>query len=255
MDRFGPSKTLLTGIALALFSAVAHADSVAYFTGNVDHGEKQIMNGDHPERGTVNLTGRGRQVLQDWSLGLDFRVDAWGIKITQLGVWDDNVMDPQTGEFEQTLDSPHTLQVYDLATEALITSIDIEPDTGHLHADYRYFRLEHPLIFLQGAEFSVVVGYYPDNVDSNGNSGRVDQDLEPTPTVYDSDGAIVGIGGARFAFGITFPDILDTGPPHRYHSGSFRYVVLEPMPEPGTLSLALLACGGVIIARRRRRET
>ena len=91
-------------------------------------------------------------------------------------------------------------------------------------------------------------------MDSNGNSGRVDQDLEPTPTVNDSDGAIVGIGGARFSFGLTFPNILDTGPEHRYHSGSFRYFVLEPMPEPGALGLVLLGGAGIVILRRRRRR-
>jgi hypothetical protein len=72
--------------------------------------------------------------------------------------------------------------------------------------------------------------------------------------VYDSDGAIVGIGGARFSFGLTFPDILDTGPAHRYHSGSFRYYVLEPVPEPGALGLVLLGGAGLAILRRRRRR-
>jgi hypothetical protein len=247
------------GLACLLFlSSTGFADSYDAYTGNIHAGAFQIRDVSHVDART-NLDGRGRQTLgyrgnPAMTLGLDFRVLADLIYITELGVWDDNVMDLRTLETQQVLLSPHYLSVWDLNTLELLAWVETQPGTGDLRGDYRYFELAEPLELPRGTEFSVAVYYGVDNEDSNGNSGRVDQDFEATPTFDDGGGALAGIGGGRYGHGPDLPSIPDTGPSHRYHSGSFRYRVVQAVPEPGLWLMLLAGTSGVGWACRRRKS-
>lgn len=237
---------------LLLLGAPAWADTVDAFTGNIVVGSHQKLNNGRPEdQFRINTTGRGRQVMRGVNLGLDFLVlSEAGITIFQLGVWDDN---------GDGLLSDHVLSVFDVTTGDLLAAVDIAAGGGALRDQYRYVSLDDPLQLPFGTEFTVVVSYNAANLDSNGNSGAVFQDLEPTPTFFDNNGAILGVGraragargaGGRFGPG-DFPTILDTGPFNRYHAGSFRY---STSPEPSTLALmgGVLAAGAYVLRRRRR---
>lgn len=193
-------------------------------------------------------TGRGRQTLPHFSLGLDFEVTfVDGVTISRLGVWDDN---------GNGLLSPHSLMIFDLSdTSAPLARIDTLPGSGVLVDGYRYFDLTMPISLDEGALFSMVVYYPAGNLDSNGNSGPTPPSLrEPTP-IFLGDGydLLSNVGSARYGAGLGFPGTLDTGPSNRYHSGSFTYT---PNPEPGTMILlsGALAAAGVWRRRRARRS-
>jgi hypothetical protein len=218
-------------VAIAAFATTAAADPVEAFTSTITTG--------------TTGNGKGRQTLHDFSLGLDFEVaHEHGIVIDSLGIWDDN---------GNGLSSSHTILLYNLAdSSAPLVQIFTLPGTGTLIDGYRYFDLADPISLAPGTQFSVVVYYPGDNVDSNGNSGPTPPTLgEPTPIFNgDINGVLIaGIGSARYGDGLVFPGTLDTGPSNRYHAGSFTYT---PNPEPGTIVLlsgALAAAG----AWRRRR--
>lgn len=219
-------------VASALFATSAAAEPIEAFTSTITTG--------------TTGNGKGRQTLKDFSLGLDFQVaHEHGVTITQLGVWDDN---------GNGLLSPHSIMLYDLASVAmLLAQIDTLPGTGVLVDGYRYFDLANPIALAPGTDFSVVVYYGPNNLDSNGNSGPTPPSLgEPTPIFngeVDGYTFVTSIGTGRFGSGLMFPGMLDSGPANRYHAGSFTYT---PNPEPGTIVLlsgALAAAG----AWRRRR--
>jgi hypothetical protein len=243
---------------LLFLSSTGFADSYDAYTGNIQAGAFQIRDVTHVDALT-NLDGRGRQCLgyrgnPALTIGLDFEVLADFIHITELGIWDDNVMDLNTLEKQQVLLSPHYISIWDLNTLELLARVETQPGTGDLRGDYRYFELAEPLELPQGTEFTVGVYYGVDNEDSNGNSGRVDQDLEPTPTFNDGGGALAGIGGGRYGDGPDLPSIPDTGPPNRYHSASFRYAVVYTVPEPGLWLMLLAGAAAVGWASRRRRK-
>jgi len=228
------------GLAAALcatvaLSAPAQADIYAF--------EGTIFVGVHQNSG-LNFTGRGRQTLQDITIGLDFSVVAEEIVITAGGVWDDN---------RDGLASDHTFLIHDTNTEEELASMVLPAgEGGLLHEGYRYHDLTQPLLLPQGSDFTVSVHYPVGNGDSNGNSGRTDQALEPTPLFLAGDNNLVNIGGGRFGLGIAFPSIADTGPQNRYHGPSFAFYA---NPEPGTLVLvAGVAAAGFALRRRRRRK-
>jgi len=219
-------------VAIAAFATSAAADPIEAFTSTIT-------------TGTMG-NGKGRQTLKDFTLGLDFEVaHEHGIAIDSLGIWDDN---------GNGLSSSHTIFLYNLAdTSAPLVQIFTLPGTGTLVDGYRYFDLANPISLEPGTQFSVVVYYPADNLDSNGNSGPTPPSLgEPTPIfngAIDGFTFVEGIGAARYGSGLAFPSTLDSGPANRYHSGSFTYT---PNPEPGTIVLlsgALAAAG----AWRRRR--
>lgn len=245
------------GLACLLFlSSTGFADSYDAYAGNIGVGVFQVRDVTHVDAVT-NLDGRGRQTLgfggsPAMTLGLDFRVLADVVCITELGMWDDAVMDLRTFETQQVLSSPHYISIWDLSTLELLARVETRPGTGDLRGDYRYFELAEPLELPRGTDFTVCVLYGVDNEDSNGNSGQVGQDYEPTPTFYSGGGALAGIGGGRYGLGADLPSIPDSGPYNRYHSGSFRYYVVHAVPEPG-LWLMFLA-GIADVARRWRRK-
>jgi len=219
-------------VAIAAFATSAAAEPIEAFTSTITTG--------------TTGNGKGRQTLKDFSLGLDFEVaHEHGIVIDSLGIWDDN---------GNGLSSSHTILLYNLADPSTpLAQIFTLPGTGTLVDGYRYFDLASGISLAPGAQFSVVVYYPGDNVDSNGNSGPTPPLLgEPTPIfngTIDGTTFITGIGSARYGNGLVFPGTLDTGPSSRYHAGSFTYT---PNPEPGTIVLlsgALAAAG----AWRRRR--
>jgi hypothetical protein len=217
--------------ALAAFATPASADSFDAFTSTITTG--------------TTGNGKGRQTLRDFSLGLDFEVTFDHVTITRLGVWDDN---------GNGLLSSHVLMLYDLSNpSAPLAQINTLPGAGVLVNGYRYFDLLDPITLGAGTQFSVVVYYPGDNLDSNGNSGPTPPSLnEPTP-IFDGEGVISNIGVGRYVRDLAFPDMLDTGPANRYHSGSFTY---SPNPEPGTMVLlsGVLAAAGVWRRRRAKRR-
>ncbi len=237
-----------------MLAVPAVADTVDVFTGNIFVGSHQKRNTGNPlDAFRVNPDGRGRQTFLGVNLGLDFLVvHAAGVTIDQLGVWDDN---------GDGFVSGHMASIYDIQTGGVLAVVAIAAGQGELRGQYRYMPLDEALFLPAGTEFAIVVSYETDNRDSNGNSGAVFQDLEPVPTFFDNDGALLGIGraragargaGGRFGIG-AFPTILDTGPFNRYHAGSFRYFA---SPEPGTLGLlgAVLAATAFVVRRRRQRS-
>jgi hypothetical protein len=237
--------------ALALACGIAAADTYV-FEGNIFQGVHQALNNGQPgDSARVNPNGRGRQTFRRMNLGLDFVVVADRILIDGLGVWDDN---------SDGLLSEHELSVFDITTGDLLASTVIAAGGGDLRGQYRYVGLDVPLVLAAGTEFTIVVGYGATNGDSNGNSGTSLQMLEPTPTFFDGGGAIAGIGraragtrgaGGRFGPG-ELPEILDTGPFNRYHSGSFRFQVFQPVSEPGIMIVVGLAVVGLAAWTRRR---
>lgn len=223
------SMVFVAACALALFAApAAHADGLDTYTGV--------------------LTGSGNQLLENFTLGLDFRAST-NLWVNELGVWDD---------FGNGLSSPHEASLWDLSdTSAPLASIHFDAGlTGDLRGGYRYLPLPSPIHIDAGTEFSVAV-YYPDgNADTNGNAHGAARMLVPGPIF--NGGAAANIWetgfGPRYIQGDAFPSTLDPwfhgGPANRYHSGSFSQT---PNPEPGTLVLL----GGVLIGfgawRRRQR--
>jgi len=228
---------ILAVLALAFVSAsTAEADTFVY-SGNIHVGSAQ--------NGGTNLDGKGRQTLQDFSLGLDFTVlDSSGILMSSLGIWDDN---------GDGLLSAHVLSVYDTDTGDLLASISTAPGGGTLVDGYRYFDLLTGLSLAHGTNFTVAAYYGAGNQDSNGNQGGNPTRYEAAPTFNDIGGAIDNIGLGRFAGGNTFPITLDRGDANRYHAGSFE---ARPTPEPGTMVLmgSAAAIGGYIRRRRRRKQ-
>ncbi|MHC4549317.1 MAG: PEP-CTERM sorting domain-containing protein [Planctomycetota bacterium] len=242
------SLAVVLAVVLALAAPVS-ADTDA-FVGQIAPGS--------PQNHGVNLDGRGRLTWGNGSypplcLGLDFEVlFEQGIVVRQLGVWDDIVANGD-GSTEQALLSPLVLGLWDTQTQTLLAPpIVTEPGTGDLRGDYRYFDLQAELVLDEGQLFTVTVQYGPGNLDSSGNSGRLDQALEPRPIFDSGQGVIANVGSGRYGIGPLFPTIPDTGPANRYHSGSFSFI---PNPEPGTLVLigGALAAAGVVRRRRRRK--
>jgi hypothetical protein len=246
-------RTTILLTALVFASATpALADTFNAFEGNIHVGS--------PQNGGTNVTGKGRQTFggnYDMTLGLDFSVLATdpgvtGILITRLGIWDDN---------GDGLLSPHILMVFDADTQALLASIATQPGGGLLQGGYRYFDLPVALDLAVGTNFIVAAYSGPGNKDSNGNSGKVTQSFEPTPTFIDGGGLIENNGDARFGYssnengvffgGPLFPSSIDTGPENRYHAASFTYT---PNPEPGTMVLLGGVALGAGIVRRRRQK-
>ena len=119
------------------------------------------------------------------------------------------------------LGSVHELAVYDTATRTFLAGTT-SGEGGYLYEGFRYFPLATGIFVPAGATFTIVVHYPTGNVDSNGNSGRTDQHLEPNPVFY-GDGVLANVSGGRWGFGDGFPLRNDTGPSNRYHSGSFVY--------------------------------
>ncbi len=238
-------------VCLALFAAFAvpaQADTFDAFSGNIKPGS--------PQSGGINTTGEGRQTWGSpaLTLGLDFEVLAESILVSELAIWDD-VIRTNAG-LVQTLSSPHRLAIWNYDTGALLGEIFTRPGQGVLRNDFRYFKLDGAIELDKGAKFTVSVYYGRGNQDSNGNSGKSTQDLEPTPTFNDGDGSIIGIDGdtigGRFLVGDGFPTLADKGPFNRYHAISFSYT---PNPEPGTILLiaGVGALAGVVRRRRRRK--
>jgi hypothetical protein len=217
-------------IAIALFATTSSADPYDAYKATITDG-------------TLG-NGKGRQTMRDFSLGLDFEVLYDHITITRLGIWDD--------VYGNGLSSPHSLMIYDLANPAApLVQIDTLPGTGVLEDGYRYFDLPTGLTLAEGTQFTMVVYYPVDNLDSNGNSGPFPPALgEPNPIfVGDGNGLLSNIGTARYGNGLAFPGTLDTGPENRYHAGTFTYT---PNPEPGTILLVSGALAAAGAWRRRR---
>jgi len=228
--------TLALASAFVLASASpASADEIA-FTGNIHIGS--------PQNGGTNPNGRGRQTLRDFTLGTNFRVVTELVTITSLGVWDDN---------GDGLLSPHKVLIFDAGNfNPILAEVDTTAGGGVLRDGYRYFDLDEDLILFNGQEFTLAVYYSEDNLDSNGNSGKSDQNFEPRPDFNPGFGPALEIfGDSSYGFGQVYPGIPDTGPADRYHAGSFEYV---PNPEPGTLVLMGGAAAAAAAARRRRRR-
>lgn len=221
-------------VAIALFATSAAADTYEAYKATITSG----VRGD----------GKGRQTMQDFTLGLDFEVTFDHVTIHQLGIWDD--------VYGNGLLSSHSLMIYDLSDpSAPLARIDTLPGGGTLVGGYRYFDLAAPLTLTEGTQFSVVVYYPAGNADSNGNSGPLPLTRgEPTPIFNGGGyGLISNIGDARYGTGFGFPSILDYGPENRYHAGSFTYT---PNPEPGTIVLlsGALAAAGAWRRRRAKRQ-
>lgn len=245
---------------LAVLDSPASADEI--YTGTICQGCPQSVRPGFPPTLTTNPDGRGRLTWGAGSrppitLGLDFEVLFWqGITITELGVWDDAVVQPD-GSVVQQMDSGVILTLWlwnDDGTYEALTGVVTNPNDpynqGELRGDYRYFAID-PVSLEEGQKFSVTVGYSDHNTASSGNSGTVLEDLEPRPDFH--GGAIVAnIGSGRYGFDAwNFPSYGDTGPANRYHSGSFSYF---PNPEPGTLLLVGGALSVVGVVRRRRKK-
>lgn len=244
-------------LALALLAALvvaaapkASADEVA-FSGNIEVGSYKRNSSGGPTY--PNPNGKGRQTLQDFVLGMHFRVETDSISITSLGFWDDNGNGAQ---------SPLKILLFDKGNfNPLLAFIDVPTGTGGTLIDgYRYFDLAEDIHLLQGDEFTVAVYYPQGNLNSNGNSGPPDWDLEPTPTFLPGlDPFISNIGIASYGEGQVYPGIPDQqgtsaglqGPANRYHAGSFQYT---PNPEPGTMVLLGGAAAVAGAIRRRRRK-
>jgi len=255
-------KTIATfAIALAVlagFGGIASADTDA-FTSQILPGSSQMHRPGFPPTLSTNPDGRGRITwgsgsYPPLSLGVEFMVmEAAGVAITQLGVWDDLVvlsLDPYVTE--QLLLSSQTVGIYDFATQALLAKVDTTPGGGELRGGYRYFDIPD-VELAAGSHFVVAVHYYGGNRDSSGNSGRIDQNFEPTPIFDDGEGVIANIGTGRYGLTPGFPLFADTGPANRYHSGSLTFV---PNPEPGTIFLlgGALAAAGAVRRRLRRKQ-
>ena len=228
----------------------ASAEEVA-FSGNIEVGSYKRSSPGGPT--FPNPNGLGRQTLQDFVLGLHFRVATESITITKLGFWDDN------GDGAR---SPLKILLFDKGNfNPLLAFVDVAVGAaGTLKDGYRYFDLAQDVVLQGGDEFTVAVYYGTDNLNSNGNSGPPDFDMEPTPTFNPGQGWIENIGVASYGFGQVYPGIPDQqgsspglrGPANRYHAGSFEYV---PNPEPGTMVLlgGAAAVAGAIRRRRRRK--
>ncbi len=230
----------IAGFSLALCAVLAlstptRADALAF--------EGTVFVGVH-QNGGVNVTGKGRQTLNNVTIGLDFTVIADELLISAGGIWDDN---------GDGLANDHTFLIHDTDSGVELFSMILPAGTGGLLVEgYRYYEFPGTVTMVDGTNFTVSVHYPSGNGDSSGNSGKTSQDLEPTPVFDDGGGHLLNIGGGRWGLGLAFPVNADFGPENRYHGPSF---VFQGNPEPGTLALvAGIAVAGLALRRRRRKK-
>jgi len=188
----------------------------------------------------------GNQTYTAMSLGMDFEViDPWGVTVFGVGVFDDR---------GDGLLTSHYVRIYDLLTQTVVASMNIEAGQGTLIGGHRYVPLPQPVSLPQGFQGTIVAGYGMGNQDSAGNThGFL---MEVTPPDFHGGDALVNIGQSRYVLSdLLFPDTPDPwyggGPANRYHAGSFQYYA---NPEPGTMALLGAVLGGAAWRRRRARK-
>ncbi len=186
----------------------------------------------------INYTGATGS--QEWGgpLGMDFDVNS-SICITHLGVFDSGA---------DGLGRTLTAQIWDRTdTSSPLAELEFtSADAGTLIDSSRFKLLPTPLD-LSGGEYAIVAYGYGSG-EPNGNEGAAGPSAAYKAT-DDGGGLISFVGTARY--GSTpgeFPGDADTGPANRYSAGTFAYT-----PEPA--ALALLAVGGLVALRRRRRPS
>lgn len=172
----------------------------------------------------------------DISLGLDFNVNQT-IRITQLGVFDDN----QDG-IVNTLN----VQIFDRYTQTALGPLAAFTGAADTLIGASRFQDIAPLVLTPGQYTVVSWGYSNDDQNFNaGFTGGV-----TTSTANDGGGLISFVGGGRFSFvGGDYPAIADAGPFNRYDAGTFAYAA--QIPEPGILLLFGLGLAGLALVRCR----
>jgi hypothetical protein len=191
-------------------------------------------------------------ILENFAIGLDFSVVGAPLQIVSLGFYDET---DSTGE---GLLFDHPISIYDLDGNLIVRATVPKGTATTLIDGFRYVDID-PIVLQVGFEGSIVAGMLDGNTDPNANTHGQTADStiphDPAPTLNDGGGALILIGSGRYGFDpYSLPTIIDGGPAARYHAGSFRYNVLENVPEPASmLLLGLAAVAAGITLRRRRR--
>jgi hypothetical protein len=183
----------------------------------------------------------------DWAdpLGLDFDVNAPGVVITRIGVFDSN---------QDGLNRPITFVLYDRATQAVVIGPTVfEGQAGTLVGGNRF--IDIPDVTLPAGFQGTVVGENYGPLESYYDIGAPPGAGGAGASVMNDGGGVidfVGLGrygpDANGANRGRFPTEIDVGPENRYSTGTFEFDVV---PEPASASL-VGAAAGLLFFRRRR---
>lgn len=223
---------VLVALGLTLMSSHAHSQTLtAYDLTTATAGPSYL--GNQAYSGTV---------------GMQFDVNAPGILVTSLGVFDGG----QDG-FHHVL----TTYLFDRDTHALLASQTFDgTDPGTLVGYHRFKDIPGGLVLNTG-HYVIAAGGFMDDFAGSDLLGNATLPGFVPDTFNDGGGVISSVGTGLYAEVAQGPGFYPGSPLDgnlAFNAGSFQYSLF--VPEPGSVALAcsMLGVGGSLAARRRRRR-